>query len=110
MLSLSKLRNFYIFSSATDMRISFDRLSSFVESELSKDVRSSESLFVFFNKPRDKVKILYWDKDGYALWYKRLERGKFKVPLSSECTALIKEELLLVLSGMELERVKFRRS
>lgn len=109
MLNLAKVDSFYVLSSATDMRISFDRLARLVEEELSLEVCKGSLAYVFFNKHRDKVKVLHWDKDGYALWYKRLEKGKFKVSLRAEHVELIREELLLILSGMELERVKFRR-
>ena len=53
-------------------------------------------------------RILYWDKDGYALWYKRLEKGKFKIPIDESYEILLSEEMDLILDGMELARVKFR--
>jgi len=98
----------YVFQGRTDMRISFDRLSEFIKDHNALNVRDG-GLYVFFNSSRDKVKILYWDEDGYALWYKRLESGKFKVKLEEGCEELIGLELKLLLSGMELSRVKFRR-
>ena len=98
----------YVFQGIADMRISFDRMSEYIRDHKGLDARSG-GLYVFFNSSRDKVKILYWDEDGYALWYKRLESGRFKVKIEEGYERLIGEELKLLLSGMELSRVKFRR-
>jgi transposase len=98
----------YVFQGRTDMRVSFDRLSEIIKDHNGLNARDG-GLYVFFNSSRDKVKILYWDEDGYALWYKRLESGRFKVKIEEGCEELIGEELKLLLSGMELSRVKYRR-
>lgn len=108
MLELEKLSKIYVYNEATDMRGSFDRLASLVNNNLELSVEAGV-LFVFFNKARDRVKFLYWDDDGYALWYKRLETGKFKVPIQEGYESFLAEELRLLLSGMELSRIKFRR-
>jgi transposase len=106
LIDLSK--KVYIFQGRADMRASFDRLSELVKSDSGKNVLDG-GLYVFFNSSRDKVKILYWDEDGYGLWYKRLESGTFKVKIEEGYEELIGEELKLLLSGMELSRVKYRR-
>ncbi|NYR11321.1 IS66 family insertion sequence element accessory protein TnpB [Pseudoalteromonas sp. MIP2626] len=62
-----------------DFRKSINGLVSIVEDELVRDAYTG-TLFVFCNKAKDKLKILYWDKTGFALWYKRLEKQKFKWP------------------------------
>ena len=67
-------------------------------------------LFVFRNRRGDRVKILYWDRDGYALWYKRLERGVFRFPQREgaglEVSAM---DLMLILEGIELTGLKRRK-
>jgi transposase len=63
-----------------------------------------EALFIFCNKNRDKLKILYWDKTGFALWYKRLEKDKFKWPTGHEqdCLELNEQQLGWLLSGYDV--------
>lgn len=99
----------YLWQGSVDMRMSFDRLSSFVQEQLKRAVISG-GVYVFFSRCRSRVKILYWDRDGYALWHKRLEAGSYKVEKKDEqevVTALDLEELL---SGIELSRIKLRKS
>lgn len=98
----------YLWLGAMDMRISFDRLAEFVRGRLERSVMSG-GVYVFFSRCRSRVKILYWDRDGYALWHKRLEAGMFRVErreAHEEITGIDLEELL---RGVELTRIKFRK-
>lgn len=98
----------YLWLGAMDMRISFDRLSGFVGEKLGRSVMGG-GLYVFFSRCQSRVKILYWDRDGYALWHKRLEAGVFRIErrdTHEEISAVDLEELLC---GVELSRIKFRK-
>jgi transposase len=94
---------------AADMRRSFDGLAR-LATEVCRGDPFSGHLFVFGNRRRDRVKILYWDRDGYALWYKRLEEGTFRFPegkgASLEMNA---EDLWALLSGLDLSLARRRR-
>jgi len=90
------------------MRKSFDGLSGLIRSELGADPLSG-SLFVFCNRRRNMVKLLYWDRDGFALWYKRLERGCFSLPSTSSTHARIDRlQLNLLLEGVVPKKVRKR--
>lgn len=67
----------YLCVDAVDFRKSINELAALVEAELELSVFNG-ALFVFCNKSRDKLKLLYWDKTGFALWYKRLDKNRFK--------------------------------
>lgn len=102
MLSLPSGIKIYVSSHALDMRKSFDGMSYLVSQELKQDVYSG-SLFVFCNKRGDKIKIFYWDRNGYVCWYKRLERGIFRLPkVSDKVFKVSASELGLLLEGIEL--------
>lgn len=108
MLTIPEDLKVYIYNQPTDMRRSFDRLAEMVR-EYGNTL--SGELFVFVSRRRDKIKLLYWDSDGYALWYKRLESGMFKFEFNSELGTeeIVGVDLKLFLSGMEFKRIKFRR-
>ena len=82
-----------------DMRCGFDRLAEHVRTLLSQDPLSGH-LFVFGNRSRERLKILWWDQDGYCIYYKRIEKGTFQFPSSEEKSiALSSAQLLKLLSG-----------
>jgi transposase len=89
----------------TDMRCSFEGLSYRVR-EIVKEDPLSGHLFVFFNRARDKIKILYFDRSGYAIWYKELQRGTFTCPEKRELSSA---ELLCVLEGLEIEGIRKKK-
>ena len=79
MLSWPPTVRIFLCSAATDMRKGFDSLAHLVESSMALDPLSGH-LFVFRSRRGDRIKILYWDTDGFVLWYKRLEKGSFRFP------------------------------
>jgi len=92
----------WIATTPVDMRKSFDSLAEVVKSFLGHDPLSG-SLFVFRNKRGHLVKVLWWDRDGLAIYYKRLERGEFQFPKGNTPSVEISpEQLLRLLSGMRL--------
>jgi transposase len=108
MLKVEEAKAVYLFGQACDMRRGFDRLAEYVASAVGKTVIAG-GVFVFLSRDRRRVKILYWDKDGYALWYKRLEAGVFRVELEDGHEELTGVDLKLLLEGLELKRIKFRK-
>ena len=102
---LSPLRIF-LATEPADMRKGFDGLSLLVRERIAQDPLSGH-LFVFHNKRRDRVKILYWDKDGFALWYKRLEKGTFRFPEAKDGRVEVTPaEMAAVLEGIDLSRAR----
>lgn len=92
----------WVATTPVDMRKSFDGLAEVVRSFLGHDPLSG-SLFVFRNKGGHLVKILWWDQDGLAIFYKRMERGSFQFPRSGEpAVAITPDGLLRLLSGMSI--------
>ena len=79
MLTLAPAIRIYLCTQPTDMRRGFDRLAEEVRLVINEDPLSGH-LFVFRNKRGDRLKVLAWDRNGYAIWYKRLERGRFNFP------------------------------
>jgi len=91
---------------AVDMRRSFDGLAALTEQVIRQDPLSGH-LFVFRGRRGDRLKILYWDRDGYALWYKRLEAGLFRFPTDErDAKEISPAELGLILEGLELSSAK----
>ena len=87
-----------------DMRLSFDRLAALAQEVVGQDPAGGH-LFLFHARRRDRLKILYWDEDGYALWYKRLEGGTFHIPPLADGrnhVTLTPAEMSLLLAGVDL--------
>lgn len=91
------------------MRRSFDGLAMMVEYYIHRDPLSGH-LFVFRNKNGDKAKILYWDRDGLAIWYKRLEKGSFQFPIHEDGYVEVGSvDLAMLLEGIDLSSVRRKK-
>jgi transposase len=102
----------YLCVPPADMRRGFDTLAASVKEFLKHDPFSG-NLFLFVGRGKDRLKILYWDKDGFALWYKRLEEGTFKLPavksaagIAAASVELKATELAMLLEGIDLKSIK----
>jgi transposase len=107
----------FLCTTPADMRKSFDGLAALVEAHLGGDPLSGD-LFVFRGKRGDRVKLLYWLGDGYAIWYRRLEEGTFVFPAIGDSSyprvgvhglTIPARDLALLLDGIDLASVKRRR-
>ena len=95
-------------SEATDMRCGFDRLAERVTAVIGEDPLSGH-LFLFRSRRGDRLKILHWDRDGFVVWYKRLEDGVFKLPRPREgarSMELRASELAMILDGIDVSKLK----
>lgn len=101
----------YLYNPPVDMRRSFDGLMGIVQAEFEQDILQGD-LFLFINKRRDRIKLLWWDDDGLAIFMKRLEQGTFERPSSEhdgKHLEMDRTALSLLLSGIELRSVKRRK-
>ena len=109
MLSLPPAVRIWLCTQPTDMRKSFDTLAALVRQALGQDPLAG-GLFVFVGRRADRMKILYWDRDGYALWAKRLEQGTFRLPAATaDSVILTRAELAMLLEGIELAGARRRK-
>lgn len=98
----------WLATAPADMRCGFDRLAELARQVTEQDPTSGH-LFLFRSRGGDRLKALYWDRDGYALWYKRLERGVFRLPRAAEGSKSVElraSELAMLLDGIDLRSVK----
>ena len=105
MLSAAQGASVYLACGSTDMRKSIDGLAALVAEQFQLDL-FSHSLFVFCNRQRDKLKILYWDHNGFWLYYRRLERGHFRWPGAGtqQTLSITCRELGWMLDGLALQQ------
>jgi transposase len=111
MLSLSNHTRIFVYSDPADMRKGFNGLSGLVAEHFDVQLLSGH-LFLFCNRSRDRIKLLYWDKDGLAIWYKRLESGSYQLPKANSVNGSLEidqTQLSLLLSGIDLTSVKLRK-
>ena len=109
MLNLREGTSVYVSLEPTDMRKAINGLVLCVTQELKRPVQSGD-LFVFVNRFKDRVKILYWDRNGFVLYHKRLERHKFCLPKPEDVTGdvlmLTQNQLLGLLAGLDVMLVR----
>jgi len=111
MLSLSPKTRIFVCTTPTDMRRQFDGLSALVTHALGKDALSGD-YFVFLNRSRTICKILSWDRDGFVLLAKRVERGRFQSPEGRDSSAVTEIDavtLSMILAGIDLASAKRRK-
>jgi transposase len=110
MLALSSSRRYFLYGNISDMRKGFDSLSGTVRDELKQDPLSGD-IFIFFNRRRNQIKLLLFEGDGFSMYYKRLEKGTYEIPVSENSSASIQiksDELSLILQGISLISVRRR--
>ena len=102
----------FLYRLPTDMRKSFHGLVALTESALKQDPLSG-SLFVFLNRRRDRIKILYWGQTGFCIWYQQLEKGTYQLPEElrekQEALEVTRSQLSLILDGIDLSSARQRR-
>ena len=105
MISITSTMRIFVCEQATDMRRSFEGLSYLVKEVIKEDPLTGH-LFLFFNRTRDKLKVLYFDRSGFAIWYKELQRGTFTHPVKKELTHA---EIMCVLEGLEIANISRKK-
>lgn len=109
MVTLSSGARYYLWLEPVDMRKSYDGLHGIVTNQLRRDALSGE-VFIFMNRRRDQVKMLVWDRSGFVIYAKRLERGRFELPRAqAHGQALAWSDLILILEGVSLRSVRWRK-
>jgi len=111
MISISKAYRYFMYGKRADMRKGFNGLCGLVRNEFLQNPLSGD-VFIFINRPRNRIKLLHWQGDGFAIYYKRLEKGTYEIPEINAASASIEidaQQLLLILEGISLLSVKKRR-
>ncbi len=110
MIHISDKCRYLLYSGSTDMRKSFHGLAALVKYAMQSNVFSGD-VFIFVSKRRNAIKLLRFETDGFAIFYKRLEKGTFEIPVhnpKSDTLVLSDNELIFILKGVALNKVKYR--
>lgn len=107
MLALSASCRYFLYRKGTDMRCGFYSLAGLVTHELGEDPLSGD-VFIFIGKRSNQIRLLQWDRDGFALYAKRLEQGTFQWPKGTHAQ-ITDQDLMLILRGIQLESVQLRK-
>jgi len=111
MVVFSGAYQYFIFTKSIDMRKGYDGLSGLVKNEMGANPTNG-SVYVFFNGPRDKVKMLVWDVDGYVIYAKRLEKGRFEqiIQKNNDLSYSIPfNQLMMLLDGISIANLKQKK-
>lgn len=111
MLYLSSSVRYYLYRSPADMRKGFDSLSGIVSSQMQRSA-SGGDIFIFLNRNRTHIKLLLWEGDGFALYYKRLEQGTYELPVcngSDTTMPITSQQLQFILQGVKLGKIEYRK-
>ena len=111
MIALTANTKIFLAAGPTDMRKGFDGLFGLVTDVLKQDPLAGH-LFLFVNRRQDKLKVLYWDGDGLAIWYRRLEQGTFQLPkfdADAVAASMNADDLVMLLRGIDYSRVRRRK-
>jgi hypothetical protein len=111
LLALNDQLKYHLYRKETDMRKSFDSLCGIVHNELGKRIKDGDA-FIFINKPHTHLKLLIWEKNGFTVFYRRLEKGTFEVPafdLDAKSMQITSDQLSFMLKGISLKEIKYRK-
>jgi transposase len=111
MFSLSSSLRYYLYSEPCDMRKSFDSLCQLVDTGMKRNPLSGE-VFLFINRPRNRMKLLRWEYGGFILYYKRLESGTFELPvnpINNNSIVINWPQLVMMVEGISLRHVQKRK-
>lgn len=104
MFSLGSSHSYYLYGSPVDMRKGFDGLCGLVRNELDREPSSGE-VYIFLNRNRNLLKLLHWERDGFVIYYKRLEKGTFTPPMGLSGSGTVRwPDLVLMVEGIEVEK------
>jgi transposase len=105
-LAISNNARIFFFQNPIDMRKGLEKLSVLVEDSYTGELLSG-AYFVFVNRARDRMKVLYWDNDGFAIWWKRLEKGSFRL-LGIDKALIDRTEFFMLLEGITPYKIQKR--
>lgn len=108
MLHISQYQSYYLYREPTDMRKGFDKLCGIIQDAMSKNFLTG-GVYIFLNKRRNQIKLIQWEGDGLAMYYKRLEKGSYEIPeiLPSDFN-ISPVQLKIILEGIQLKSIKKR--
>lgn len=110
LISLGDHRQYFLYRKETDMRKGFDSLCGVVTNELGRGVTSGDA-FIFINRPRTHLKLLVFEQAGFTIFYRRLEKGTFEIPvfdLDAKSVQLSTDQLLFLLKGISIKQINYR--